>query len=176
MVDRNFSYLITGSRKSGKSTLCLDILHHIQRYSISVGGVITIQDLERWFYLIQSDKKVLFEAKEHESAVTIGKYRISERNLQLAIQHIRGGQDSKFLFIDEIGILEMDGRGYFPVLEIALTRSQGNIIVIRESIFDDFINKFDLKFDFVVLRCEFGKNQPLLSQVRRKIDKELAKD
>ena len=172
MIDKKTSFLITGPRKAGKSTLCLDILHHIRTFELSVGGVLTTQNTERWFYLIQSDKKVLFEAKSHESAVTVGKFRINKQNLQLAKQHIKQGYKSDFLFIDEIGFLEMEGHGYFPVLETALTRSSGNFLVVRESILNDFISKFNLKFDYVVLRCEFGKNQSLLNQVKRKIDKE----
>ncbi len=171
MVSKNPSFLITGPSKSGKSTLCLEILNHIQNHELSAGGVITILNTVRCFYLIQSEEKISFEAKNHESSVSIGKFRISEKNMQLALQHISSGQDCAYLFIDEIGILEMDGKGYFPVLETALTRPQGNIIVLRESIFDDFLSEFSLKFDYEVLRCSFGKNQSLLNQVKRKIDK-----
>ncbi|PWI48019.1 hypothetical protein CEE45_08955 [Candidatus Heimdallarchaeota archaeon B3_Heim] len=171
MARNSPSFLITGPHKAGKSTLCLDILNHVQTRELSTGGVITLQNNVRWFYLIQSKKKVLFEARNHESSVSIGKFRISEENLQLALQHIAQGLDCEYLFIDEIGILEMSGKGYFPVLETALTRPQGNIIVIRESIFDNFLSEFSLKFDYEVLRCSFGKNKSLLNQVKRKIDK-----
>ncbi|MHA1995369.1 MAG: nucleoside-triphosphatase [Candidatus Hodarchaeales archaeon] len=176
MVDKNPSFLITGPRKSGKSTLCLDILHHIQKRELTVGGVITIQNAVRWFFLIQSDKRVLFEARSHESAVSVGTFRISRENLGLAKEHIKRGQTSDFLFIDEIGILEMNGKGYSSVLETVLSRPQGNIIVVRESIFDDFLQKFELIFDYSVLRCNFDENQSLLDQVKRKIDKEFDKE
>ena len=176
MVQEASSFLITGPRGAGKSTLCLEILRYIQACEFSVGGVITIQDTERWFYLIQSDKKVQFEAEIHEPSISVGKFRINSNNLNQATQHIMNGRDSDFLFIDEVGILEMNGKGYFSVLETALKRPQGNIIVVRESIFDDFISKFNLQFEYIVLKCRFGKNQRLLDDVIRKIDKNLMND
>jgi nucleoside-triphosphatase THEP1 len=166
------SYLITGPSKAGKSTLGYDILKYIQKQGLSAGGVITLQNDRRWFYLIQSKLKIPFEAEDDQPSVNVGKFRISKDNLNQANDHIQNALGLDFLFIDEVGILEMNGGGYFPILESAFSRTQGNIIVVRESIFEEFRTIFNLNFDYEVLRCSFDLNPSHLVQMKRKIDKE----
>ncbi len=166
------SFLITGPSRAGKSTLSYKILEHIQDRGFSAGGVITLQNSSRWFYLIQSGERLRFEAFNDEPVVKIGKFYISKTNLEQAIQHIKDARNLDFLFIDEIGILEMNGGGYFPVLKSSLSRTRGNIFIVRESIFEDFKRKFNPKFNYEVLRCSFELNPTHLNHVKRKIDKE----
>ncbi len=172
MTKKHLTFLITGPRKSGKSTLCLDILNYVRKLNFSAGGVITLQNAERWFYLIQNEQKVRFEANNDEPSVKIGKFTISKDHLNRANQSIKDGCDSDFLFIDEIGLLEMNRRGYFPFLDMAVKRAGCNIFVIRESIVNNFIDEFGYSRDNIILRCNFSKNLPHLEQIKRKIDKE----
>jgi nucleoside-triphosphatase THEP1 len=166
------SFLITGPSRTGKSSLGYKILQYIQDRGFSAGGVITLQNSARWFYLIQSRKKVPFEATDEEQSVEIGKFQISKPNLEYAISHIKDAKDLDFLFIDEIGILEMNGGGYFPVLEMSVSRAYGNIFIVRESIFDIFKTRFNLKFDYDILHCSYDNNSSHLSHMKRKIDKD----
>ena len=98
------SYLITGPSKAGKSTLCMDILHYLKNNNEDVGGVITVQNLIRWMYLIQDDRKIRFEAKSGEEFIRVGKFNIHKGTMKQAINQIQknlknGFQKSAFLDI-----------------------------------------------------------------------------
>ncbi len=79
MPENRPSFIITGPTKGGKSTLCWEVLQYLQSSDIAVGGVITLQNSVRWFYLIQSDKKISFEGNKQEDYMPVGKFRINIR-------------------------------------------------------------------------------------------------
>jgi len=134
------SFIITGPRRAGKSTLCWRLLGYFRKQAtMTIGGVITLQNHKKYFYLISEDVKIPFEANNNEEFVKIGHYKIHKTNLKLAINSIQKSLRSDFLFIDEIGILELQEKGYYPVLETVISRDKSNILVVRESILDEFI-------------------------------------
>jgi nucleoside-triphosphatase THEP1 len=172
MDNKKPSFIITGPSKSGKTTLCWDILQYLNNAGVTTGGVITLQNNERLFYLIQSKEKVSFEAREMEDFIPIGKFRVSQANLAKALLHIRDGQKSDYLFIDEIGLLEMENNGFYPELKSAVTRNEGNIFVVREGFIPKFQEKYDIQFDFGILRCKSHQNHELYSSAITKINTE----
>jgi nucleoside-triphosphatase THEP1 len=147
------SFIITGSKRAGKSTLCWHLLQLIRKQSVAtVGGVITLQNQKRYFYLISEKKRIPFEAINDQDFIEIGPYKIHKINLKLAIDSIRRGIGSDILFIDEIGILELQKKGYHPVLKTAVSRNKINILVVRESILDEFILRYPQVSDYQVIK------------------------
>ena len=160
------SFIITGPSNGGKSTLCWEVLQYLKSRVDSIGGVITLQNSTRWFYLVQSDKRISFKATSGEIYLSIGNYRISKPNLEQAILHIQNGLKLHYLFIDEIGLLEIEGKGYYPVLKKAFKRNQGNIFVIRESVLDEIIEHYNPEFKYQVLRITNKEIQSPLKMIK----------
>ncbi len=171
MRTRRPSYFITGPRRAGKSTLCMDILHYIRNNSGEAGGVITIQNLNRWMYLVLDDRKIRFEAKRDEEFIQVGKFQIHKGNMLQAVNHIERSLEVEYLFVDEIGILEMNRGGFYPVLEKAFSREQGNIFVIRESILEEILNSYKIGFDFQIIHVEKSQYKKSLDLIKTEIDK-----
>ena len=46
------------------------------------------------------------------------------------------------MIVDEIGLLELQGSGYYPILNAVLSREQGNIFVVRENLLEEFLSQF----------------------------------
>ncbi|MFX0050835.1 MAG: nucleoside-triphosphatase [Candidatus Hermodarchaeota archaeon] len=149
----NSSFIITGPKRAGKSTLCWHLLKYIRKQTVAtVGGVITLQNRKRFFYLISEHKRIPFETSNDQDFIKIGHYKIHKQNLKLAIDSIQQGIGSDILFIDEIGILELRKRGYHPVLKTAFSRDKSNILVVRQSILDEFIVQYPQVSDYEVLK------------------------
>ncbi len=132
------SIIITGNKSAGKSTLCWQVLKYLYILGIKAAGVITLQNDKKWFYIISLKAKIPFEADENENFIPIGHFRVHKGNLAIAISGIRSNLDCDFLFIDEIGFLELKGEGYYPILDAAISREKNNIFVVKKRILNDF--------------------------------------
>lgn len=163
------SFLITGSREAGKSTLCWDILEFLKQHPVSIGGVITLQNDKKWFYLISTDVKIPFEANEKEEFIPIGQFRVHKTNLDQTIRSIQSSMDRDYLFIDEIGLLELQGRGYYPVLDEAISREYGNILVVKETILDDFFGLYPKTKTYKMIKVENRKTSSSLNLFKKHI-------
>ncbi|MHA1933600.1 MAG: nucleoside-triphosphatase [Promethearchaeota archaeon] len=171
MRTRRPSFIITGPRRAGKSTICLDILQYLKNNDKDAGGVITIQNSSRWMYLVRDDRKIRFEAKSDEEYIQVGKFRIHKANMQQALTHIESSLEAEFLFIDEIGILELNMGGFYPVLEKAFSRKQGNIFVVRESIVENILDSFDFNNSFQIVRVKKIQYKKSLDFIKTEVGK-----
>jgi nucleoside-triphosphatase THEP1 len=78
-----------------------------------------------------------------------GKYLIIPEGLRYANDAIRRSSPSELLVIDEVGPLELDGRGFWPSLSVALLdRNRKVLVVIRTGL----VNRFKALFKGHVVR------------------------
>lgn len=168
-----YSFIITGTKEAGKSTLCWQVLDYLKEQSVSIGGVITLQKDKKWFYLIAERSKLPFEADETDEFIPIGHFRVHKVNLEHVISSIQASLDSDYLFIDEIGLLELQGSGYFPVLNSVLSREHGNILVVREMILGEFLARFPQAKAYKIIQVKNRETSFPLSTIKRDINKQL---
>ena len=168
------SFIVTGSREAGKSTLCWLILDFLKQQPVSIGGVITLQNDKKWFYLISTEVKIPFEANETEEFIPIGLFRIHKTNLNQAIRSIQSSMDRDYLFIDEIGQLELQGNGYSPILDGAMSREHGNILVVKETVLDDFFGLFPKTKNYKMIKIENKETSSPLSIIKKHISSQFS--
>ena len=171
MRTRRPSFIITGPRRAGKSTLCMDILQYLKNNNKDAGGVITPQNSIRWMYFVRDDRKIRFEAKKGEEYLQVGKFHIHKANMQQAITHIEKSLGTEYLFIDEIGILELNMGGFYPVLEKAFSRKQGNIFVVRESLVENILDSYDFNNSFQIIRVKKSQYKKSLDFIKSEVGK-----
>jgi nucleoside-triphosphatase THEP1 len=164
------SFIITGQIKSGKSTLCWQLLEYLNQIDVTTSGVITLQNDKRWFYLITEKVKIAFEAFDNVDFIPIGQFRIHKDNLNKTISSIRAGIKSDYLFVDEIGQLELQGSGYYPILSAVFSREQGNILVVRESLLDNFLSQFPQTKTYKIIQVRNHETSIPLSTVKAYIE------
>lgn len=143
-------YLLSEEIQTGKTTsiqLCTE-----NRYDI--GGFLSPdKNGIRYLMNLESKKEIPYEIDitEYEGPIeVIGKYAISKAAFdQAAIwvkEHLQS-TNTKFIVIDEIGKLELEGKGFASILEYA-KENVGNkhlIIVVRNSHHKAIVEKFGLE-------------------------------
>ena len=171
MRTRRPSFIITGPRRAGKSTLCMQILQYLKNHRKDAGGVITTQNSSKWIYLVQANRKIRFEARIDEECIQVGKFRVHKENMKQAVDHIMKSLENEYLFIDEIGILEMNKGGFYPALEKAFSRREGNMFTVRESILEEILDSYNVSIDFQIIRVANRLNKASFDLITSKIDK-----
>lgn len=166
------SFLITGPKRVGKSFLCLQILKYLRELPVSVGGVITTQQKnKKWFYLVKEQQKISFEIEnEEEEFVPIGDYKIHKKNLNRVILAIQKEITSDYLFIDEIGELELQKKGYYPVLNDIFNREGINIIVVNQKKVSEFFIQYPRVQTYELITMEYCWIYPHYNVIKNQID------
>ena len=169
---KGYSFIITGPKDAGKSTLCWEVLKYLNQKQVSTSGVITLQNDKKWFYLITDKTKIPFEAQETEVFIPIGQFRIHKNNLKRVINSIQASLDSDFIFVDEIGQLELQGSGYYPVLNAVLKRKQGNILVVRENLLENFFSQYSQTKGYTIIQVKNREITSPLNTIIKHINQE----
>lgn len=145
-------HILTGPVHSGKTTLLRRLSADLESKSISVDGFlsIAIKDEDAFIgydlYDIQKGISAPFIRKVgEEDWQRIGNYFFIPETLDTAKKIILSSNKTDIRIVDEIGPLELEGRGIWPALATALRSTDPDLIcVIRNAICDLWLEK--LKF------------------------------
>ncbi|MGD9344967.1 MAG: nucleoside-triphosphatase [Candidatus Aminicenantes bacterium] len=142
-------HILTGPVHSGKTTLCRRLANELKSKDISVDGFLSLA-VEKKDESIGYD---LFDIRKESSTPfirktgkkdwqRIGSYVFIPETLDKAQKIILSSNPSDLRIIDEIGPLELEGRGIWPALTKALRLiSQDFLCVVRNTICDIWIEK-----------------------------------
>ncbi|MDZ7764952.1 MAG: nucleoside-triphosphatase [Melioribacteraceae bacterium] len=139
--------LFSGPIHSGKTT-------RLQKFIADKncdGIVAPVNDGKRYIQRIKTGEIKPLET-ENEDAIVIGKYKFSKETMEWARQQIQESLQSNidYLVIDEVGKLEMVDQGYEPMVNFVVDKFKKEnlfdlILVVRESLVDQVIEKYKLK-------------------------------
>ena len=144
-------HILTGEIKSGKTTRLM-LWASSQK---NIDGILQpVIEGKRFIYHIGSKTLKQLEIADEPNAIQIGNYKFSgtvfswSQNVILSCfqKHL------DWLVIDEIGPLELEGKGLEPAIsEIfkQVNNLNGNVLcVVRNSILEEFIKHYNLQFKF----------------------------
>lgn len=141
--------IITGRIKVGKTTY---LKNHLNTITNIKGILQPVIEGERFFKDVESGETEQISAKrENEGTFCIGKYIFNFIAFEWAKKRLESvlleGFDT--IVIDEYGPLEFENEGLEPIVSkiisiILRSNNQKLIIVIRDSLVDRFIQKFNL--------------------------------
>jgi len=149
-------YIVTGKIKSGKSTFVEKWI----RSKSNVAGIIQpVINGERFIKNISSNNyKKLTTNIINSTTIKIGKYLFDSETFNWAKVQLNIAVKTKpeWLVIDEFGILELDGKGLEPEFTNILKRIKKQnhtklLVMVRENLLDQFLDKYKLKNDEVEL-------------------------
>jgi nucleoside-triphosphatase THEP1 len=159
--------IVTGARDCGKTTWCRDNL-----CSETTGGVLLAKAFHHGEFIGYDAVRIggqerapfmrvrSFDAPGWDPDDEIGQFRISTSGQKKASEWIRlASQDpSRDVLVDEVGRLELAGRGYFPVLRSVLNRSRrGRLyLVVRETHIQDTMKLLGIE-EADIIRIAGGK-------------------
>ena len=141
--------IITGKIRSGKTTF---LKHNISELK-NVGGILqpTVGE-DRFFEDINtSESQIITSQKESKETFRLGRFLFYRKSFSWAKEKLEKTlvDGTEIIVIDEYGLLELNDKGLEPIVSaiIEFVQSENDkkaIIIIRESLVDEFIRKFNL--------------------------------
>ena len=147
--------LLVGGIGSGKTAAGLRLLSLLRSYGIGVGGILAPRILkgeETFGYSIidlSTNATHPFAGLE-PSDVQIGRFYLAQAGLDLAERTIRNALNSHpVVFIDEVGRLEVQGKGHASAIRQLLQSSCVPVLLVRDTLVEQAIHTFDIADPFL---------------------------
>ena len=166
-------FILTGPVHSGKTTLLRKLTCELKKQKFKIDGFLSEVVLKNQETLGYD----LFDLKEEKSIPLlsstgkkewerIGSFYFIPQSLEKAKKVILRGKDADILIVDEVGPLELSGRGFWPALKQVIYQPLTRyLLVVRINILEDFLGmlgKSDVKvFDI--------KNKEIFPQIIKEI-------
>ncbi|MEP7264156.1 MAG: nucleoside-triphosphatase [Bacteroidota bacterium] len=138
-------YVFSGDVQSAKTTRLLNWCNGRK----NIAGILTpVIDQKRYFLNVLSGEKMLMEApKEERNVQAIGRFVFSSDAFVWAEKILADAMDSdaELIVIDEIGPLELQGKGFHNILLRLLESNIKNLLlVVRSSKLEEVIANYNL--------------------------------
>ena len=154
--------LIVGEPGSGKTSWCREYINRRRKSGSSVGGILS-PAIEKQGQRVGSNALDLLTGQEvpfarlspyrsFKGGEKIGDYTISRDGILFACSAIKRAVKSRcdLVVIDEVGPLELSGKGLMPAGELALASPVSVLIVVRSSLKGALQRRFP-QYEFVVV-------------------------
>lgn len=129
-------FAVTGSIHSGKTSWALDVMNLAQSRAIKLVGVLQLAQFSgsqrRGYELMALPGR---ERKELACRLKEGGYSFDEGAFAWAKEHVEHCEGA-LLCVDELGLLEAQGKGHWPALERCIEGAQfvAALLVVRRSV------------------------------------------
>ena len=161
--------ILTGSIGAGKSTVCLKLVEWARRTGLACGGVLS-HKMEGGGIIVEDvqtgEQMDLAGPSSSYSGPAIGDYSFSPEGIAFGIPAIEKAMGLPLAIIDELGPLELSGRGFSNAVPLLREPREGaQLVVIREELLNSFIPLFNR--ETMVLRTTTGRRDILPWQISR---------
>jgi len=153
--------ILSGPVHSGKTTLLKNTLSSLKKQNLTIDGYISEALWEKKEFLgynlfdLKSRQSHSFIRKEgKEQWEKIGPFFFLPETMDLAKKIIHRSQKADLCVVDEVGPLELKGKGVWPALNDALILFKPHfLLIVRGSILDRFLGEIHTN-DVVVYNIE----------------------
>jgi len=154
--------LVTGESGSGKTSWCREYIDRRRKSGSTVGGILSPAIEEQGQRVgsnaldLLTGQDVPFAQLSHhnsfEGGEKVGDYTISRDGILFACDAIERAVKSRcdLVVIDEVGPLELQGKGLMPAVESALASAINVLIVVRSSL-REALQKHFPDYEFTVI-------------------------
>jgi len=160
--------LLVGGIGAGKTATGLRLLSLLRSYGIQVGGILAPRILkgeQRIGYSIidlSTNATHPFAGLE-PSDIQIGKFYLSQEGLDIAERTILNALNERpVVFIDEVGRLEVQGKGHAPAIRQLLQSSSVPVLLVRDTLVEQAIRTFDIADPFIFHASEMRDIEELV--------------
>ena len=147
--------LLVGGIGSGKTAAGLRLLSLLRSYGIGVGGILAPRILKGEETIGYSLIDLSINATHpfaglEPSDVQIGKFYLSQAGLDLAERTIINAlNDHPVVFVDEVGRLEVQGKGHAPAIRQLLQSSSVPVLLVRDTLVEQAVRVFEIADPFI---------------------------
>jgi len=154
--------LVVGEPGSGKTSWCREYIDERRKCGSSIGGILC-PAIEKQGQRIGSNALDLLTGlqvpfarlsrlRRSKGSEVVGDYTISRRGILFGCATIEKAVKNKcdLVVIDEVGPLELSGKGLMPAVELALASAMHLLLVVRSSLKEALQRRFP-EYEFVVI-------------------------
>lgn len=152
-------FIVTGKIGEGKTTYTRNLVDVLKRNNITVGGIISERTMTETqtigYNLVDVETnatKVLMRIGGETGLERVGRYAIYPEAIEKGISIIKTSllDKRKIVVIDEVGILELENRGWASCIQDLIQSSANHLLIaVRDSLIDDVIQKWNFKNTFI---------------------------
>ena len=154
-------YILTGPVHSGKTGFLKGVVQNLQEGGCKIAGFLSVSiwdgDVCTGYDLHDLSTRELYPFIRRAGGDTwqrIGDYFFIPETLERAQDILQKTRDADLLVVDEVGPLELSGKGLWPALKDVIDRSSLNyLLVVRENILEDVLKMLE-EFDIKVFRFQ----------------------
>jgi len=140
-------FILTGSVHSGKTTLLKKVIRELKRQKYRVNGFVSEAVWTRGetvgydLFDLKKERSIPFIRKTGEKEwQKIGSYFFIPQSLAEAEKIILRAKEADILVVDEVGPLELSGKGFWPALKQVIFHPLNSyLLVVRINILKDFL-------------------------------------
>jgi nucleoside-triphosphatase THEP1 len=138
--------LLTGERKAGKSTLCLDIYRHLKSKGIKVTGLVTEQPAPHTLIstaLPSGKRYTLTLPFDSDRGIPFSHFRLNPHAMEDSTQSLHASFPTEVFVLDELGPLELvQGGGWIDILTLLRTEQYTTaLVVVRPTLLDEAVHQ-----------------------------------
>jgi nucleoside-triphosphatase THEP1 len=136
--------ILTGEKGSGKTTSLYELVKKLKNENYTIGGILATglwKDSYRFGYDVMNIKteegEPLCRAGSHDSGIKVGTFIFREEGIRFGRTALEISQlvDCDLVIVDEVGPLELEGKGWASSLDQLIGRlSCPILLVVRESL------------------------------------------
>jgi nucleoside-triphosphatase len=146
-------YIVTGPQHSGKTTFLMRAAGYLKKKNIKAQGFLSVAVLDKQktsgydLFDLNEKRYIPFIRRQGKKIwERIGPYYFIPQGLAYARELISLSDKDSVLIIDEIGPLELKGKGLWPAVnKVILSEQRIFIVAVRRSILEDFVHKVGKK-------------------------------
>jgi nucleoside-triphosphatase THEP1 len=147
-------FILTGEQGEGKTTLLLSIIHELRNHGVAMGGIVApcvMLDGKRVGYDVEDirtqRRQTLCRIDSQGSGVTAGPFTFLPEAIGFGRAALSPGtlNGCRVICVDEIGPLELSGKGWGPIIPDLLRRKQCCVVlVVRRSHVDRVVQRWQI--------------------------------
>jgi len=182
-LSRGRYFILTGDKGIGKTTLVTKLASKLQDKQLTVGGILQPRSWDNGnctgydIVNILSEKQLpLCRINNTEGEIKIGSFSFLKNGIEHGNEALNpaGLKKCDLIIIDEVGPLELDGKGWSQSLdEIISSASCPILMVVRESLCDQVSSRWKFKIDFA-WKLEKNNSAELLDRISERIAQNLS--
>ena len=141
--------VIVGDAGVGKTPWVEQLIELLRNKGETVDGIISQKNQEsenKWYHnlirISTNEKRQLTTMDEIDTDVKIGKFNLYKDSIKWGIDQLISINNSNWVIIDEIGILEFDGGGFLPGLQTVVNNFNGYLVITVRSALLQYLDSF----------------------------------
>jgi nucleoside-triphosphatase THEP1 len=141
--------IVVGDAGVGKTPWVEQLIKLLHNKGETVDGIISQKNQEsdnKWHHnlirISTNEKRQLTTMDEIDTNIKIGKFNLYKDSIKWGIDQLISINNSDWIILDEVGLLEFDGGGFLPGLQKVVNNFKGHLVITIRSALLQYLDSF----------------------------------